>query len=151
MISAFHRQLFINKDHLCRSLSSVTFTVSKFAPGDEVSISRTITNQDVDSFSILSGDFNPVHKSNSQEPAIVHGALLNAIVSSVIGTKLPGPGSLVVEEMLNFPNKCYVGETVTITVKLMENRKIMKVHFSCDVKERNKTVLYGIAKIIMSK
>lgn len=121
----------------------------KFITGDEVSVSKTITHEDVDSFSKLSGDTNPIHLKNKE--AVVHGAFLNSLVSGVIGTRLPGPGALVVEETLHFPNKCYVGETVNIKVKLVDNRKIIKVQFNCDVSDKNKTVLHGNAKLIMSK
>lgn len=119
--------------------------------GDQVTISRTITKKDVDNFSILSKDTNMIHVTDIPEKAVVHGAFLNSIVSGVMGTKLPGPGCLVVQQTLNFPNKCYVGETVDVTVKLIENRKILKVDFSCDVKVKNKKVLFGTAKLVMSK
>lgn len=122
-----------------------------FSEGDEITVSKTITEEAVYDFSILSGDTNPVHSRDNQGLAIVHGAFLNSIVSSVIGTKLPGSGALVVQQTLNFPNKCFVGETVDVTVRLVENRKILKIDFSCDVKEKNKTVLYGSAKVVMSK
>lgn len=117
----------------------------------EAVMSRTITVEDVVNFSKLSGDTNPIHSSHSSENAIVHGAFLNSIVSGVIGTKLPGPGCIVVQQTLNFPNKCYVGETVEVTVKLIENRKIIGVNFRCSVKEKNKTVLFGSAKLVMSR
>lgn len=119
--------------------------------GNQITVSRTVTKEDVDSFSVLSKDTNTIHASDEQKQAVVHGAFLNSIVSAVMGTKLPGPGCLVVQQTLNFPNKCYVGETVDVTVKLIENRKILKVDFSCDVKDKNKKVLFGSAKLVMSK
>lgn len=119
--------------------------------GNQITVSRTITKEDVDNFSILSKDTNTIHVTDIPEEAVVHGAFLNSIVSGVMGTKLPGPGCLVVQQTLNFPNKCYVGETVDVTVKLIENRKILKVDFSCDVKVSNKNVLFGTAKLVMSK
>lgn len=134
-----------------RSYSNKSLEVNNIPIGKVVSASRTMTIQDIEKFTELSGDTNIIHNHERQENAVVHGAFLNSLVSAVIGTKLPGSGCLVVHQTLNFPNKCYVGETVDVTVEVVENRKIMKVDFICDVKEKKKTVLYGSAKLIMQK
>lgn len=112
---------------------------------------RTVTKADLDRFAELSGDFNPIHSTNGPQRAIVHGALLNSFVSRVIGTELPGPGSVVVAQNLNFPNKCYVGDEVKVTVEMVENRKIVTVKYVCEVPQRQKVVLYGDAKLIPPK
>ncbi|CAH1997146.1 unnamed protein product [Acanthoscelides obtectus] len=121
---------------------------SRLKVGQVVSISRKITQNDIDTFTKLSGDTNPIHSSGGKETALVHGAFLNALVSAVIGTKLPGPGTIVVQQTLNFPNKCYADESVTVKVKLADLRKIITVDFSCEVEEQNKVVLHGQAKLI---
>lgn len=123
---------------------------SKISINDEITVSKEITKEEVEKFSVISGDTNIIHSVAHQETAIVHGAYLNSLVSGVIGTKLPGHGSIVIEQILHFPNKCYVGETVDITVKLITNRKILKVDYYCDVKEKNKRVLFGSAKLVKS-
>lgn len=139
-----------NIKNVHRCFSNVK-SVTSLAVGKQIIVSRTITRDDVENFSVLSKDTNIIHAVDKQEQAVVHGAFLNAIVSGVMGSKLPGPGCLVVQQTLNFPNKCYVGETVDVTVQLIENRKILKVDFSCDVKDKNKRVLFGSAKLVMSK
>ncbi|XP_028145128.1 hydroxyacyl-thioester dehydratase type 2, mitochondrial isoform X3 [Diabrotica virgifera virgifera] len=136
---------------ITRRLSNTISKLKSFKIGDEVTICRNITKEDIDNFTLLSGDTNPIHSTDGQGLGVVHGAFLNCIVSSVMGTRLPGPGTIVVHQDLNFPNKCYIGETVHVSVKLVEDRKIMKVDFKCDVVERQKTVLYGSAKLLMSK
>ncbi|XP_015185037.1 PREDICTED: uncharacterized protein LOC107070967 [Polistes dominula] len=85
--------------------------------GDRVSISKTITNNDVLSFAQLTNDYNPIHITSDKN--IVHGALLNGLVSGVLGTKLPGPGTIVTEQTLKYPNSCYVGDTVEIIVQII--------------------------------
>jgi len=125
------------------------FSSKDATPGESCTISKVITEEDVENFARISGDTNPVHFQHGSQKAIVHGALLNGLVSGVIGTKLPGPGTLVVAQNLNFPNKCFVDESVKITVKLIENRKIIKVEFVCEVEERKKVVLYGDAKLVV--
>ena len=117
----------------------------------KATIRRKITKEDLAKFTELSGDDNPIHAVNGPERALVHGALLNSLVSRVIGTELPGPGSVVVAQTLNFPNKCYVDEEVEVTVEMVENRKIVTVKFRCEVPERGKVVLWGDAKLIIKK
>lgn len=116
---------------------------------------RTITADDVISFAKLSGDTNPVHFAVGSK-ALVHGAFLNSLVSALLGTQMPGPGAIVAEQTLRFPNKCFVGDTVTVYAELVQDRKIMKVLFSCVVKDaenkkEGKIVLEGDAKLIWNK
>nr|CAD7440313.1 unnamed protein product [Timema bartmani] len=54
----------------------------------------------------------------SKGKVIVHGALLNGLVSGVIGTKLPGPGTKVLSQSLEYPNSCYADEEVSITIEI---------------------------------
>jgi acyl dehydratase len=129
----------------------------KFAvkEGDKVTEERYITQEDVDAFAELTGDHNPVHKVGSRtsdHPVIVHGALLNGLISGVIGTKLPGPGTVVVSQTLHFPNPCYSGEHVTVTVEITAVRKLIVCKFNCTVNRESRiTVLHGEAKLILLK
>lgn len=131
--------------------SNVISKFNRYKVGDTVTVKRRITLEDLQSFTQLSGDTNPIHSTSGQERAVVHGAFLNGLVSAVIGTRLPGPGTLVVSQNLYFPNKCYANEEVAVTVQLVEDRKIMKVKFQCDVGEEKKIVLYGDAKLVHNK
>jgi len=123
--------------------------------GDKVSVIRCVSQEDVGFFSKLTGDHNPIHKMQavtSDAPVIVHGALLNGLISGVIGTKLPGPGTMVVSQVLHFPNSCYAGEQVTVNVEITSVRKIIACKFSCTVNRKTKvTVLHGEAKLIQMK
>lgn len=134
-----------------RLLTRTANTLSKikcYKIGDIATMKRKILKEDLEKFIQLSGDFNPIH---SQEKPIVPGVFLNSLVSAVIGNKLPGPGTLVVAQNLNFPNKCFTDEEVTVTVQLVEDRKILKVTFHCKVEEKSKVVLYGDAKLVRNK
>lgn len=119
--------------------------------GDKVAVVRKITGADVEAFTRLSGDSNPIHSTSKNERAVVHGALLNGLVSGVIGTRLPGAGTLVLSQTLNFPNKCYADEEVTVSVEISELRKIITVKFLCTVDECRKVVLHGDAKLMLKK
>ncbi|KAF5273463.1 hypothetical protein FQA39_LY07480 [Lamprigera yunnana] len=127
----------------------ICFNYKQLKLGDLVVVSKKISESDVINFSKISGDTNPIH-SSLQGAAIVHGAYLNGLVSGIIGTQLPGPGTIVVSQNLNFPNKCFVNETVSITVTITELRKIIKVKFECKTEDNNKMVLFGDARLMLS-
>lgn len=125
--------------------------------GDVATLRKKITAEDIEKFSELSGDTNPVHldkkfvqSQTTFKDLVVHGAHLNSLVSRVIGTKLPGPGTLVVRQQLNFPNPCYAGEEVEVTVTLANLRKIITVDFLCTATE-GKVVLEGSAQLMHSQ
>ncbi|KAJ8889747.1 hypothetical protein PR048_009248 [Dryococelus australis] len=117
------------------------------AVGDSVTVKKVVTSEDVENFRNLTGDSNPIHFGSE---AIVHGALLNGIVSGVIGTRLPGPGTKVVAQCLEFPNACCVEDEVCVTVTVTSVRKIVVCSFTCVTSHNKKTVLKGEAKLIVS-
>lgn len=131
-------------------------------PGETATLTRRITEADVRVFGALCGDANPVHSEGvAAGPAdggarrvLVHGAFLNALASGVIGSQLPGPGSIVVGQNLRFPRPCLVGEEVTVVVEVRQVRKIVEVAYRCVVdaaSEQPKVVLEGNAKLIMAE
>lgn len=119
--------------------------------GSEVTVKRFISFDDVKSFSSITGDYNPIHSNVSGEPPVVHGAFLNGLVSGVIGTQLPGPGSIVVSQTLRFPHSCYAEDTVKINVKIVSVRKLIVCTFLCISESQNCTVLEGEAKLLLKK
>lgn len=115
--------------------------------GNKVSVERTITDQDVLGFAKLTHDFNPIHIDLPVK--IVHGAFLNGLLSGVLGTKLPGPGTIVVEQLIRYPKPCYVGDKICITVEVQSVRKIIKCKYSI-VANSEKLVLEGEGRFVMS-
>ncbi|KAL3282007.1 hypothetical protein HHI36_005210 [Cryptolaemus montrouzieri] len=126
-------------------------TCKTFKVGDKISRTRRITSKDIEEFSRFSGDNNSIHSISGSNTAIVHGAFLNALVSGVIGTDIPGHGTLVLKQTLNFPNKCFCDDIVTTTVEILQYRKIIEVGFKCVVENEDKIVLYGNAKLMVNK
>jgi acyl dehydratase len=123
---------------------------STLTSGAWVQEERKITSEDVEAFAKVTGDYNTVH-FNSKGKSIVHGALLNGLVSGIIGTKIPGPGTILVSQNFSFPQPCFVGDTVIINVELKEVRKIIKCVYSVVCKESNNTVMDGEARLILKK
>src|SRR6516164_2797272 len=83
-------------------------TFDELKVGDTASISRTLTQKDIELFAIMSGDVNPAHvdeefaKSDMFQKIIAHGMWGGALISTVLGTELPGPGTIYVSQSLNF-------------------------------------------------
>lgn len=109
---------------------------------------RIITQQEVDEFAKLTGDTNVIHSMECpSDKRCIHGAFLNAIVAGIIGTKMPGPGSIVVNQEFSFPQKCVCDEEILITVRLLENRHIKKIGYEC--RQNGTPVFIGTANIVV--
>jgi len=114
--------------------------------------SRTITDTDLRNFSGVSGDTNPMHlneeyaKTTVFKGCVVHGMLTASLLSTVIGTKLPGPGCIYVSQTLLFKAPVHVGETVYAKVTVTElypEKQRVRLKTQCFVK--GVTVLDGEA------
>lgn len=94
--------------------------------GMKESFGKTITIYDVYSFAGITGDFNLVHineqeakKTMFQKP-IAHGMLTGSFISTVLGTKLPGPGTIYLEQNLKFKKPVFLGDTITAVVEVKD-------------------------------
>lgn len=94
--------------------------------GQSAAISRTVTEADILAFAGVSGDTNPVHldeefaASTMFEGRIAHGMLSAGYISTVFGTKLPGPGCIYLSQSLNFKAPVRIGDTVVARVTVRE-------------------------------
>ena len=97
-----------------------------YSIGMTESFSKTITETDVYMFAGISGDFNPVHvdKTYAEKSIfgkqIAHGILVSGLISNVIGMKLPGTGTIYMEQDVKFLKPVYIGDTVTAKVSVAE-------------------------------
>jgi phosphate acetyltransferase/phosphate butyryltransferase len=97
-------------------------TFDEIAVGDHASIQRTLTAADIQLFAAMSGDVNPTHidpefaASTRFHGVIAHGMWGAALISAVLGTRLPGPGTIYVGQTLEFHAPVRVGDVLTITV-----------------------------------
>ncbi|EDQ90064.1 uncharacterized protein MONBRDRAFT_36649 [Monosiga brevicollis MX1] len=88
--------------------------------GQSIETTRSFSPEDVQAFAELSGDFNPLHldadfaaKTRFGRP-IVHGVLINGLLSGIMGAQLPGAGSIFLSQTLSFSAPLFVGEPVTV-------------------------------------
>ena len=92
--------------------------------GQIESAKRVFTQTDFDRFAALSGDDNPIHvdpEFSAQTKfgrTVAHGMFLYSVVCSVLGARLPGPGTVQLEQELMFPSPTYVGEEVTVQLEV---------------------------------
>lgn len=101
-------------------------TFDEIAVGDSASLSHTIVQQDIDLFAVISGDVNPAHMDPAYaatdmfHKVIAHGMLGAGLISSVLGTKLPGPGTIYLSQELKFVRPVGIGDTITAALTVTE-------------------------------
>ena len=103
---------------------------------------KTVTDADITLFAGVSGDTNPVHlddefaKASRFGQRIAHGMLSASYISTVLGTRLPGPGCIYLGQQLKFMNPVKVGDTVRARVtveELLPEKKRARLKTQCSV------------------
>lgn len=127
----------------------------KIQVGDEAEIFHTITAKDVDSFIDLTGDNNPLHvdedyasKTPFKRP-VVHGMLTASFISTIIGTRLPGPGSLWYEQQIRFVAPVRIGTKIRVWAKVRHKSDSQRIVVLETVvfDEHERRVIEGEAKV----
>jgi len=104
----------------------VGYFIEDLSVGMSASFQRTVTDADIVLFAGVSGDTNPVHineeyaKKTFFKGRIAHGMLGAAYISTVLGTRMPGPGAVYVSQNLRFRAPVRAGDTVTARVTVAE-------------------------------
>lgn len=132
------------------------YQFEELSEGMSAAFARTVTEADIMAFAGVSGDTNPVHLNEELASAtmfggrIAHGMLSASYISTVFGTKLPGPGCIYLSQSLKFKAPVKIGDTVVarVTVKLLipEKRKAL---FDTVCTVGDKVVLSGEAEIMV--
>lgn len=131
-------------------------TFDEIAIGDIASIERTLTLEDIQLFALQSGDVNPQHidqefaATSPFQGVIAHGMWGGTLISAVLGTQLPGPGTVYVSQNLRFLQPVKVGDRLTIQVQVTaKDAATRHVVFMCRcINQRNEPVIEGEAKVI---
>src|SRR5918992_4164530 len=100
-----------------------------FKVGDSAEISKTITDEDIRTFSELTGDRNPVHLDDEYAARtrfgrrIAHGMIAASLLSAVLANELPGHGTVYLSQTLRFNAPVFLGDTVTARVVVKHVRE----------------------------
>jgi phosphate acetyltransferase len=131
-------------------------TFGELVPGESASLVRLVTDDDVRLFAATSGDVNPAHldpEYAATDPfghVVIHGMWTAAQISTVLGTKLPGPGTIYLGQDLRFRRPVAPGDTITTHVTVREKRdekNIVLFDTRC-VNQHGDEVLTGTATVI---
>ena len=101
------------------------YTINELSVGQSESFTKTISESDVYLFAGVTGDFNPAHideeqaKNSKFQTRIAHGMLSAGLISSVIGMKIPGPGTIYLNQTLTFCAPVHIGDTITAIAEVL--------------------------------
>lgn len=129
------------------------------AVGQRATLSRTMTQADIDAFAALTGDRNPLHlddafarRSRFGRP-VAHGILVAGVISAALGMDLPGPGTIYLGQTLRFLRPVYPGDTVTATVEVIaigEDKGIVTLRTTCS-NQAGQPVVEGEAVVLVGR
>lgn len=131
-------------------------TFDEIQLGETASLVRTLSKEDIDLFAVMSGDANPAYvdeeyaRSDMFHKIVAHGMWGASLISTLLGTKLPGPGSIYLDQTLSFRKPVSIGDTVTVTVMVTaKEAEQHRVIFDCVcTNQRGEAVISGSATVI---
>ncbi|MEO8170352.1 MAG: MaoC/PaaZ C-terminal domain-containing protein, partial [Oxalobacteraceae bacterium] len=141
-------------ENLSETIENVTY--DEITIGQTARQTRTLSKQDIAAFAAVSGDTNPAHiDADYADKTLFHGVIAHgmwgaALISKLLGTSLPGPGTIYLEQTLHFLKPVRIGDTLRITATVI-SKEDLKKHVQLDCQIKNQTgalVLSGIATVI---
>lgn len=131
-------------------------TFDEIRIGETAEIVRTLKPEDIELFAVMSGDVNPAHvdaeyaHSDMFHKVIAHGMWGGALISAVLGTELPGPGTIYLDQNLRFRRPVGIGDTVAVRVTVTAKdaaRKQVTLDCRC-TNQDGEVVIEGTAEVI---
>ncbi len=131
-------------------------TFDEIEIGATATMQRTLTKQDIDVFGFLCGDMNPTHFSDEyaqmlleRRKVVGHSMWGGALISSLLGNDLPGPGTVYLSQNFEFHNAVELGDTLTISITVKsKNAADGSVIFDClGVNQRDENIITGLARV----
>ena len=131
-------------------------TYDEIQTGQTARLVRTLTLADIQAFAAVSGDTNPAHLDPEYandtlfHGVIAHGMWGGALISALLGTQFPGPGTIYLQQDLHFTRPVRVGDTLTVEVRVMAKDDAKKhLELDCHVtNQKGDAVLHGIARVL---
>lgn len=132
-------------------------TFDEIQLGETASLVRTLSKEDIELFAVMSGDVNPAHvdeeyaRSDMFHKIIAHGMWGASLISTLLGTKLPGPGTIYLDQSLSFLHPVSIGDTVTVTVTVTEKEaEHHHVTFDCECTNQCGAVVISGSAIVIA-
>lgn len=131
-------------------------TILELNVGDYAESTKRIEDKDVVMFSEVSGDKNPVHLDEEYASTtrfkhrIAHGHLVSSLFSALLGTELPGEGSIYLGQDIRYLKPVYLNDEIKAVVKVVEldtTRNRVKLETSA-YNQNNEMVISGMAEIM---
>jgi acyl dehydratase len=131
-------------------------TFNEMGIGDTASLERTLTWRDIELFAVMSGDVNPAHvdeeyaRNDRFHGIVAHGMWGASLISTLLGTRLPGPGTIYLGQTLFFRHPVSIGDTITVSVAVASKDPTHhRVELDCRcVNQRGETVIDGTATVL---
>lgn len=131
-------------------------TFDEMNVGDTAFLEKRLTMDDIKLFAVMSGDINPSHvdadyaKSSYFQEVIAHGMWGAALISTVLGTELPGPGTVYLGQTLRFKSPVRLGDVLHVAVTIVEKQaQNHHVTFACECRNQNgDIVIAGEAEVL---
>ena len=137
----------------------MSYNIEQLEIGQNAEFSKTISESDVYLFAGVTGDMNPAHinaeysKDSVFNQRVVHGMLSASLISTVLGTELPGRGTIYLQQEVKFVAPVHFGDTITATAEVLEKnikKNRVKLRTVCTNQE-GQVVVDGEAIVIPPK
>lgn len=144
----------MNQDNATEWLENITY--DELRVGQSARLLRTLTLADIQAFAAVSGDTNPAHLDPEYandtlfHGVIAHGMWGGALISALLGTQFPGPGTIYLDQQLHFTKPVRVGDTLSVTATVAAKDDARK-HVELDclvVNQKGERVLHGVARVM---
>lgn len=131
-------------------------TFDEMEVGESASLVRQLAERDIQLFAVMSGDVNPAHvdrefaRDDQFHQIVGHGMWAGALISTVLGTQLPGPGTIYLDQSLHFENPVRLGDTLTVAVTVREkDAESARVVFDCTcTRQDGEVAVRGTAEVL---
>lgn len=129
-----------------------------FLEGQSASLTRTVTAADVEAFARVTGDVNPIHLDAAYAATtrfgrrIAHGLLVASYISTLLGTRFPGPGTIYLSQLLQFLRPAFLGDVLTVSAtvtKFRPDKAILTLETAVH-NQRDEKILGGEAVCLVS-
>jgi 3-hydroxybutyryl-CoA dehydratase len=133
--------------------------IDEIEVGDKAYFAKTIAEYDVYQFASVTCDFNPAHINEAYasetffKHRIAHGMLTLSLVSNILGTQFPGPGTIIVSQNVRFLAPVFIGDTIEVVVEAVGlDREKNRMTLVCSgINQNNVTVLEGEGMVMPPK